>query len=287
MVLADILNRISRLAALRAGRLIGSIVGAVARKQRRAAGKRIAQALGIDEAEADRMARRCAITICGNLVDAIRLETMSRSQLRELVQLEGICKLREALRGGRGALIIGAHLSNWELLGAAIADCDVPLSVIGRRPSDPVLADRLERLRARWGVETLWRDTGIRPVMRALSSGRAVGILIDQATDATGAWVSFFGRNAWTPTGPARIALKTQYPVVLAHMTDTDENRFVGRIDSDATCDDAVELTQRWTCAIEDWVRETPHSWVWMHDRWRRVDSVDSTEMRLLRRVSA
>jgi Kdo2-lipid IVA lauroyltransferase/acyltransferase len=287
MVLADILNRISRPVALHAGRSIGSIIGAVAQKQRRAAGRRIAQALEVDAAEADQMARRCAVTICGNLVDAIRLETMSRSQLRELVQLEGIDTLREALHGGRGALIIGAHLGNWELLGAAIADCEVPLSVVGRRPSDPALADRLERLRARWGVETLWRDTGIRPIMRALSSGRAVGILIDQATDVTGAWVSFFGRDAWTPTGPARIALKTQCPVVMAHMADTDDSKYVGRIDSDATCDDAVELTRRWTCAIEDWVRETPHSWVWMHDRWRRIDSVDGKGMSALRRVSA
>ncbi len=237
-------------------------------------------ALGAGPRTAATIVRRNAETLGGYLADALRLERMSRGELRRIVRLQGIEPLRVALAAGRGALVTGGHVGNWELLAAAMSDAGVPLSVVARRPTDSVLAARLERLRGVWGVETLWRPPrpGIaegRAVLRALRSGRAVGVLIDQATDVAGEWVQFFGHPAWTPTGPASIAIRHSVPVVTARMVDDVDGRYTGIIEPvDMSCySDAVEATEAWTSRVEQWVESAPHTWVWMHDRWNTFET--------------
>ena len=232
-------------------------------------------ALPAPEEQCPALVRRCVLTFATYLADAVRLERWSREDLRHAVRLVGLPHLRAALAAGRGVLILSAHVGNWELLAAALGDAGVPLSVVSRRPGDPVLAERLAALRARWGVESIWRDGGTRRVVRALSAGRAVGVLMDQATDLPGVRVPFFGRLAHTPTGPAKLALRMGMPVVPVHMCDAPNGRYVGMVEPPLTWDargdaaGAEELTAAWTRHIEGWVRQAPHTWVWMHDRWR------------------
>jgi KDO2-lipid IV(A) lauroyltransferase len=198
---------------------------------------------------------------------------MTPRELRSIVELDGLEHLVEAISRARGVIILSAHIGNWDMLAAALSDSGVPLSVIGRKPADPVLADRLERIRQRWGVETLWRERGARPILRALANGRAVGALIDQATRVESVQVPFFGHEAWTPVGPAQIALRTKVPVIPVHMTHrrNDSTRYVGVVEPDipSAGETPTSLTAIWTERIEKWVRDAPETWVWMHDRWR------------------
>jgi len=197
-----------------------------------------------------------------------------------MASLKGREHLSAAMSRKRGAIILSAHVGNWEVLSALLAQAGVPLTVVARRPDDPVLADRLSTLRGRWGVRTIWRDRGARPILRALANGRAVAMLIDQATDVAGEYVPFFDQPAHTPTGPAKIALRTGAPIVPVHMTDGPASSYVGVVDPPVTVDEtetpeaAMRLTAELTTLIESWVREAPHTWVWMHDRWRAMKRV-------------
>jgi len=265
-------NRLPRAIARRAGRTIGYLAWLLARDERERALGRARVALGLSDRDARVLVRRCAVAFGGYLADALRLEVWSPAELAAVVRLDGIEHLRDVLTNGSGALVLSAHVGNWELLAAAIGASGVPFAVVGRRPDDPVLARRLAALRGRWGVATIWCDEGPRAILRALAAGRAVGVLVDQATDAPGGYVPFFGRPAWTPTGPARIALRGAVPVLPAHMTDAGEG-YVGVIEPPLPVDGgaALAVTAAWTRHVEGWVRAAPHTWVWMHDRWREV----------------
>lgn len=275
LITAELFNRLPRDAALQIGRLLGRTLAVVSTEERVRATDRIADALDIPRDKATDIVRRCSSTFGAYFVDALRLETMTANELRNVVRLDGLEHLVDAVSRGRGAIILSAHIGNWEMLAAALSDSGVPLSVIGRKPSDPVLADRLERIRQRWGVGILWRERGARPILRALANGRAVGALVDQATHVKSAQVMFFGRPAWTPVGPARIALRTKAPVIPVYMTHRrdDSNRYVGVIEPEIKPDGTTptSLTAIWTERIEKWVRDAPETWVWMHDRWRNA----------------
>jgi Kdo2-lipid IVA lauroyltransferase/acyltransferase len=273
-----IMNRLPREASREIGVAIGETLWRAKPAERERMIDRIGSALAIPEKDAREIAHRCIGTIGGYLADALRLEVMTPADLASMVRLDGAGHLRAAVACGHGAFALSAHVGNWEVLAAALAR-EVPFAVIARRPSDPVLAGRLARLRGRWGIRTIWRDEGPRPVLRALTEGYAVGVLIDQATTAAGAYVPFFGRPAHTPTGPARIALRTGAPVVPVHMEDLPGGGYRGVVEQplDGTPSpnmsggDALALTATWTRHIEGWVRRAPHTWVWMHDRWRTM----------------
>jgi len=243
--------------------------------ERERAVDRICLALGCGRRESRALARRCAVTMGAYLADAVRLEVWSSTDLRQVIRLEGVDHLRDALSRDRGAFVLSAHIGNWEILAAAIAEASIPFCVVAGRPHDPVLACRLEALRRRWGIESLWRDDGPRPVLRALDAGRAVGVLIDQAT-GSGADVPFFGLPAHTPTGPARIAIRLGVPVVPVHCEDRPGARYVGIFEPPLVGEgeqlvEPLALTAFWTRHVEGWVRAAPHTWAWMHDRWQRI----------------
>jgi KDO2-lipid IV(A) lauroyltransferase len=193
------------------------------------------------------------------------------------IRLEGLEHLRSTMEQHGRALLLTAHLGNWELLPLACRLTGYRLSVV-LRPLDAPWLDRLVgRLRDRSGVELIDKRAALRPVLRALMGGAMVGILLDQnAARHEGVFVPFFGRAASTSKALAVLALRTRTPIVPA---------FIWREDAGTHCIEVrvplavpppgdletsiVTLTARCTEAIETAIRDRPDQWLWMHDRWR------------------
>jgi KDO2-lipid IV(A) lauroyltransferase len=176
-------------------------------------------------------------------------------------------------------VFVTAHAGNWELLGALVAGRGFPVTVA----ATPVYDDRLEQIlvaaRAAHGVETISRGsaTAARQLLSALRRNALLGLLIDQDTDVDGAFVPFFGRPAYTPTGAAALALRTGAAVVCGFLVREGalRHRMVveGPVNLVRTGDherDVVENTALLTGLIERHIRAYPEQWVWFHRRWKR-----------------
>lgn len=178
---------------------------------------------------------------------------------------------------GRGVVLASAHLGPWESVASTLAGSGFPLTVVAREAYDPRFDRLYERLRDARGIRTLYRGRSGAAVglVRALRRGDVLGIPMDLASRVPSVDVPFLGRPAPTPIGPARIALRTGAPVVVAtpvpHEGGLALDVSVVRID-DPTPSDAAErlLTERINDEIGARIRAMPASWVWMHDRWRR-----------------
>jgi KDO2-lipid IV(A) lauroyltransferase len=90
-------------------------------------------------------------------------------------------------------------------------------------------------------------------------------------------FVDFFGTQACTTTGIARVALHTDAAVVPGYAY-WDQNlrkyrlRFEPPVELVRTGDverDVRENTQRFTKVIEEIIRKHPEQWVWIHARWK------------------
>ena len=203
------------------------------------------------------------------------------------IRIDGIQHVRSAMdRHGR-ALLLTAHLGNWELLPLACRLTGYRLSVV-LRPLDAPWLDRLAtRMRERSEVDLIDKRAALRPVLRALADGAMVGILLDQnAARREGVFVPFFGHPASTSKSLAVLALRTGSPIVPAfiHREDAGLHRVVvaaplalplsGNVEAAV-----VTLTARCTEAIEAAIRTTPDQWLWMHDRWRTRPSDEHTNV--------
>ena len=197
-------------------------------------------------------------------------------QITAQIRIEGLDHLRGVLERHGRALILTAHLGNWELLTLAPALTGYPLTVVVRALDSPALGAWADRLRRTAGVEVIDKREALRPVLGALRRGRLVGVLLDQnASRREGVFVPFFGRPASTSRAMAVLALRTRTPVIPAFTRRLAPGSHQITIQPPlplpaAADEDAVkDLTAACTAAIEAAVRATPGQWLWAHDRWR------------------
>ena len=193
------------------------------------------------------------------------------------LSLDGLHHLRGVMETHGRALVLTAHLGNWELLAVAHRLAGYPLAVVVRPLDSPWLDALAERLRRKSGVGLIAKRGALRPVLRALAAGRMVGILLDQnASRSEGVFVPFFGRPASTSRSLALLALRTGAPVVpiFIRRDPAGGHRVTIRPPLAAPAAGAgegavAELTRRCTEAIEAAIREAPDQWLWVHNRWR------------------
>lgn len=209
------------------------------------------------------------VELCATLIQPVE-RTLST------ITLEGLEHLRRAMETHGRALVLTAHLGNWELLTVAHRLTGYPLAIVVRPLDSPWLERLADRLRRKSGVELIAKRGALRPVLKALGDGRMVGILLDQnASRRESVFVPFFGHPASTSKSLALLAVRSGAPVVpifirrerrghrvticpmLPAPTATDSEQAV------------AELTARCTATIEAAVRATPEQWLWIHDRWR------------------
>ena len=212
---------------------------------------------------------------------ALELAAMLARPIEETIariRLEGIEHLRAVMDVHGRALILTAHLGNWELLAASCRLMAYPLSVVLRPLDAPWLDSLAVRLRERIGMELIDKRAALRPVLRALAAGRIVAILLDQnAARREGVFVPFFGHTASTSKSIALLALRTGTPIVpiFTRRERDGAHRVIIRpalplSDAGLSIEAAVvALTARCTETIERAIRDTPGQWLWMHDRWR------------------
>ena len=194
---------------------------------------------------------------------------------------EGLNKLRRELEGelkkGRGVILLTAHFGNWEMLALTTRVKGYPGSAIGRRLYFHKYDQYLNSLRKIHDVNVIYRDQSPRSILKVLRAGKIIGMLADQDVDSVeGVFVDFFGRPAYTPIGPAALAMASGASIVPAFMVRIESDKHVMMIDKPVEITDTgnkeadlLTNTKRWSDIVESYIRRYPDQWVWMHRRWK------------------
>jgi KDO2-lipid IV(A) lauroyltransferase len=200
------------------------------------------------------------------------LPRLTPQNISSLIRYDGLENFRAALARGRGVLVATAHLGNWELSAFAHAWMTAPMHIVVR-PIDNRRIDALvERYRGLSGNHIIEKKDAARGILKALKSGDAVGILIDQNTTLDqGVFIDFFGKKACAGTAFAKLAHHSGAAVVPGFALWSDEEqcyilRFYPEIPMSG---DVVEDTQRIHSQLESVIREYPDQWLWIHRRWK------------------
>jgi KDO2-lipid IV(A) lauroyltransferase len=190
--------------------------------------------------------------------------------------------LKAEVERGQGALVVGLHMSNFDLAMVAIGAHGVPIQALTL--ADPGPGFQLQnRQRARVGIEvTPISPESLRLAIRRLKSGWTVFTGADRPVPGEPASVEFFGRQAYLPLGPARIASITGASVVVVSCHhDPDAGyvvRFTGPIKmvrSGNRRQDLLASARQIAIVIEEHVREHPEQWLMFHRVWPESSSTE------------
>jgi len=191
-------------------------------------------------------------------IEAIRLGEMTTEQI------SAGCEIVE------GVILLGAHFGSWEWIPLALGVEGVPMYVIVRPVNNPLLDQRLQEMRERFGNVVLNKRTETGEIIKLLRKGKSIGFLLDQDVGRNkGIFVDFFGR-------PATIALRTKAPVLPMFIVRKKGGHQLiiekpialpktGRLKQDMI----EKSTTLFTKKIESYVRQYPDHWLWLHRRWK------------------
>lgn len=176
---------------------------------------------------------------------------------------------------GKPSVIFTAHLANWELIPICAAGLGVQVTSLFRPPNNRFIADYLLASRSAHVGSLLPTRAGAGfEIMGVLERGGIVGQLVDQRF-RRGAVVPFFGHPAKTNTFPAKLARQFDCDVYGTRVVRLPNSRFriemTDKLDlpRDAQGDvDVGPATALITATVEEWVREHPEQWFWIHRRW-------------------
>jgi Kdo2-lipid IVA lauroyltransferase/acyltransferase len=261
------------------GALIGRVALALTPRLRSAGHRNLALAFPEKAAaEREKILRTLYRNLGWLLAEFCQMPRYTPETTKRFIHYEGLEHYLAARALGKGVLILTGHLGAWELSSFYHSLMGYPMSIVIRRLDNPLVDNLVNRIRCLHGNQVLHKDDFARGLLASMRRGATVGILMDtNMTPPQGAFVDFFGYPACTASGLARVASRTGAQVLPGFLLwDSATQQYVLRFGAPlvlvASGDveaDAIANTALFTRVIEDYIRQYPDQWLWVHRRWK------------------
>jgi KDO2-lipid IV(A) lauroyltransferase len=212
------------------------------------------------------------------IAEFCKMGSYTQAASPRFVRYQGLENYLRAREKGKGVLVLTGHLGAWELSSFYHSLRGYPMSLVIRRLDNPLVDRLVNSIRCMHGNRVIHKDDFARGLLTAMHSGETVGILMDtNMTPPQGLFVPFFGVEACTASGLARVALRTDAAVLPGFLLwEETEQRYVLRFGEELTLvrsgdtqADIAANTALFTATIEAYIRQYPEQWLWVHRRWK------------------
>lgn len=271
-ILAGALALIPRRTQLVLGDVLGDLASPFFSFRRgiaRANLERAVGALGSPEPEAAvrRLLRDHFRHLGRTLVETLQIPALARDPAGvPWLRFEGLEHLQDARDRGHSVLVLTAHQGPFEVLGL-VAARGFPFWGLYRH-RDYLTIRLLQGLRLSTGMRLAARGAGLIGGLRALKRGGILAVVADQGLGGEG---SLFGCPMPLPRGPERLA-RLADRVMTADVRREADGTLRLRVEpmDPASPPGLPDLNRRFCRRLEQWIREAPEQYYWVHDVWRR-----------------
>jgi KDO2-lipid IV(A) lauroyltransferase len=265
---------------LQTARLFGTVWYKLDRKHRARALANLQRSFpGSTEAERERIARLSVQNMFMLGVEMLFTTRLVRVETwREYVEIDNIQQTLSLLMNpNQGLILLTGHYGNWEILGYVLATIGFETTSVARPLDNKFISDWVFGVRERRGQKVLGKKGATQEITQLLSRGGVVGFVADQNAGSKGIFVDFFGRKASTYKSIGLLAMEYQVPIVIGYARRLN-GKFHFRVatqdiiwpaDWKDQADPLRYITQRYTRAVEDFIRAEPCQYLWVHRRWK------------------
>lgn len=185
------------------------------------------------------------------------------------------------LRDGRGTIIVGPHMSNFDLAAQWISAQGIEID--GLSLAAPDLGTQVVNvLRRRRGFMVTPIDfRSLRTAVARLRAGGIVVTGVDRPVSEASEPILFFGAPARLPTGHIRLAMQTGSRVIAGCCVQDPDGRYTVRLappmEMETTGNRSRDVrynAERVLGVIEGMIREAPEQWLMFVPVWRDEDAL-------------
>lgn len=229
----------------------------------------------ISDAELDRMMRAIWDNLGRGAGEWAQIDRIQAAGPNARIDVIGEENLIKAIHRDGPFIVFAGHFGNWEMASLVPAHFGAPMVNIYRRASIPIMNYLFKKVRGSFCREMIPKGQGnARRILEILKEGQPLGILVDQRLNE-GIPVPFMGHEAMTPTAPVELAMRFDCPLIPAQIERLPGVRFRltfhEPLEIQNTGDkkaDVYATTLKMNEMLEDWVRQKPEHWFWVHRRW-------------------
>lgn len=197
------------------------------------------------------------------------------------LEVHGFESAYEQALGGRGCILLGAHLGSFEVMRMfGMLHDRVEVKVLMYEDHNAMLTRLIYSLNPKLSesIVPLGRFDSLLRAKECLDRGELIGILGDRAAEKDRTTrCRFFGQEAVFPAGPMLFASMVKVPVLLFFGLYLGGNRYALHFEqfADEIClrrahrdEDIRDWTQRYADRLEHYARLAPFNWFNFYDFW-------------------
>lgn len=259
------------------------------RRHRRVIEKNLEIALNLKPGSRESLDLQAKITqqLGYNLCELFLLRSPGyRRLLLQNLEVTGLEHLHSLKTDNSGAVLVSAHLGNWELSGLFSEVINKPIAGVAKPlKKKPRLYAAIKKTREDMGFTILDKKGSAGALARRLRKGGIVALLIDQRVRRDyRIWAPFFGHQVATIPSPAVLARLSGCPIIpvfvnrirpLHHRFTIKKPIFVPKTGDNREV--VAEYTAHLNHIIEEQILSNPSQWFWPHNRWRKIKPPEKT----------
>jgi len=177
-----------------------------------------------DKKEARRVCRKVFANFSYYLVDFFRYDKLTREFVEQYVTITGRDCLDESLQKHDGAILLTAHLGNYELGAAAVSLLGYKMSAVALPHRDTRTNKLFDRQRNKVGVNVISTGVSVKECFSALKVKGILGLLGDRIFAGKAVPSVVLGRKVLLPRGFAFFALKANVDIVPSFFVRENKN---------------------------------------------------------------
>ncbi|NQD36061.1 lysophospholipid acyltransferase family protein [Permianibacter sp. IMCC34836] len=191
-----------------------------------------------------------------------------------IVEVTGEQLFHDAVARGKGLIIAGPHMGNWEVMATWIA-ARTQMTGLYRPPKMPALDDVITKSRERLPVSMVPADqSGVKQLLKELKAGRCIYALSDhEPSKGVGVFAPFFDQTAYTGNLVPKLAQRTGATVLITcaeRLPNAAGFRLHFRPGPDVPADaDDITSATALNAALANLIREFPEQFLWNYKRFR------------------
>jgi Kdo2-lipid IVA lauroyltransferase/acyltransferase len=228
----------------------------------------------------DRQVREVFRNFAMYLVDFFRFSRFTPATVKQWVRIEGLERMQQALREGKGAIGVTAHLGNHELAGAVVSLMGLPVAAAVLTHQNA----RVDRLftgqRKQVGVtdipiQKIGRKAFLEECLKVLRRNEVLGLVADRDFFGRGAEVELFGKKMKAPTGGASFNLRTGAPVFPTFLFRESNGFYRLVVEAPLRCPKGMSrdrtiqaMTQNGMDVMARYIRRYPTQWYMFHQEF-------------------
>ena len=174
-------------------------------------------------------AKRCFENHYMRILESCVFGRLSKEILSEMIQVQGMAHISEAMLRGNGVIILLAHFGSFLLPLPYLGYAGYPVNQLtGKQRHRSVIDERIwvwrKRDADRLPVKYIQAEKFLRPMLNALKNNEILSIAFDGRDGANWTTVDFLGRKALFSSGIFRIARKTGAVIIPTFVIRNDDD---------------------------------------------------------------